>query len=243
MGGKPWAAGLDSYELNVRLVPGALVVAPLVALGVATGIRSNPVVTIVIGLVGLGGISFALTAWVRTRGKAVEAELERRRNGDPTRHALRLDGDAWSAAQRTVWRDAVASATGMTLDSDAEIDAAVMALRSRTRDTARFALVAAENRAYGYERNLLGVRPAGITTSLVAAVVGLVLTIVSPDIDGLSLDRLDVVLATLLSLALLAFFVRYPRVDRVWAAGCDYAERLMESAAAQPHRPAGDSGS
>jgi hypothetical protein len=58
--------------------------------------------------------------------------------------------------------------------------------------------------------------------------------IVEPDLEGLSLDRLDMVLATVLSLGIGAFFVAYPRVDRVWAAGCDYAERLMEAAKPAP---------
>lgn len=225
-----WRGGLDGYDATVRLLPGALVIAPLVAVGIAAGVRANPVVTIVIGLTGLGGISFALRAWVRSRGKAVEARLQAERGGLPTRHALRAGGDAWSQAQRTKWRTAVETATNTTLESDDEIDAAVMELRSRTRDAKQYPLIAAERRSYGYERNLLGVRRAGIATSVLSVVLGLVLLIVQPDVDGLSLDRLDLVLATALSLGLLAFFAAYPRIDRVWTAGCDYAERLMESA-------------
>jgi hypothetical protein len=234
MAGGKWLAGLDGYDVTVRLLPGALVVAPLVAVGVAAGVRANPVVTIVIGLVGLGGISFALRAWVRSRGKLIEEQLEDERDGLPTRHALRVGGEAWSPAQRAKWRAAVAETTNMSLEDDDEIDAAVMDLRSRTRDAERYALVDAERRSYGYERNLLGVRRAGIATSLLSVGLGVMLMIVEPDVEGLSLDRLDMVLATVLSLGIGAFFVAYPRVDRVWAAGCDYAERLMEAAKPAP---------
>jgi hypothetical protein len=45
-------------------------------------------------------------------------------------------------------------------------------LRERTRDKGTFPLVFAENVSYGFRRNLLGLRPVGITTSLVGLVIG-----------------------------------------------------------------------
>jgi hypothetical protein len=51
--------------------------------------------------------------------------------------------------------------------ADAVYELAVGALRERTRDTNQYPPVPSENARYGFRRNVLGLRPYGIATSLI----------------------------------------------------------------------------
>ncbi|MGQ0823779.1 MAG: hypothetical protein ACT4OX_01905 [Actinomycetota bacterium] len=111
------------------------------------------------------------------------------------------------------------------------VEAAVASLRTKTRDKQRFELLFAENKGYGFERNLLGLRPIGMFVSvvcLVAAVVLLILT--ATDTIDSGVPELSVAIA--LCAALVGVWIGYPSAVRVRQAAGKYADALLDAASA-----------
>ncbi|MEU6218930.1 hypothetical protein ABZ845_15610 [Streptomyces sp. NPDC047022] len=175
---------LDAYERRARLAPGLLVLLPVnVALAVL-GLSKAPVVVSVLTALSLAGGPIVLAELVRHQGRKVQEKLWRSWGGSPTIQKLRLRQEGQNTLQRQNWRKAVSSVTGIALLSvrseranparaNEVIEVAVGQVRSLTRDETRFPLVCAENRSYGFNRNLYGIRWAGRITALLV-VLGVV---------------------------------------------------------------------
>jgi hypothetical protein len=117
---------------------------------------------------------------VRNFGRAAEQQLWDGWGGPPTTAWLRLDAPSDDEAQRQLWRTAVEAVSGVSLltlraerrdrvKADNAIKLATKRIRDRTRDKEKFALLFNENRNYGYERNLYGLRWAARGISLLSA--------------------------------------------------------------------------
>ncbi len=114
--------------------------------------------------------------------------------------------------------------------ADGVYGAVTAELRERTRDKARFPIVYAENRNYGFERNLLAMRPIGLACSAASAalMVGVALVAIFVHRDALIVD--SAIGAGTASL-LLVGWIWYPSRSRVRTAAELYADRLMDAAA------------
>src|SRR5205085_2207690 len=134
------------------------------------------------GLVTAAGGPLVLAEIVRQRGLTLQAQLFESWSGPPTRRLLSL-GDPTDSPhlrdQRRAQIERIAqvslpSAKDETADPQAAaavIDGAVTALREHTRDSARFPLVFAENRNYGFERNMLAVRRIALAIAIASGSV------------------------------------------------------------------------
>lgn len=224
---------LDDYDRSARLLPGLLAVAPLLvtALGLSVPLAVLPA--------GIGGALVALLApivvanYVRARGRALEQRLYDSWGGPPTTHLLAPAGGGGAVlAQR---RANVERVTGVTLPADATgrnqevYDTATLALRSKTGDRERFRLVYAENKGYGFERNLLGIRREGLLTS-VTSVSTLALAAMVELVWGTVLRPNPLFLALTAACLLTVFWSTWPSPGRVRSAGDRYAERLIDAA-------------
>src|SRR4051794_16665179 len=173
---------LDDYERSARLLPGLIVLAPVAVSLVGLGI------SLVSWTASLGGAAHVvagpvlLARHVGNKGRALQEQLFRSWGGPPTTRLLTTERDRPVVDQR---RRNVERVTGLALPSatpqvgspEAAIcDAAVLDLRSRTRDHARFPLVFSENKSYGFERNLLAVRREGLICASIC-VAGLTLAL------------------------------------------------------------------
>jgi hypothetical protein len=220
---------LDDYERRARLIPGLWLIAPAVVLVLMFGLRANALLSTAGGLLSAAGGPVVLAAFVRHRGLSVEPGLLKEWSGWPTTQLL-LTG---SAPIRDRRREAIQRLTGINLPAveagaDATYDAAVAALRSQTRDRSRFDLVFAENRNYGYERNLIGVRPIGLAFALTAVVVGTGGSYVAARGDGVFTADLAIGLIVLALLAV--FWLVAPSRERARVVAFKYAERLLDAA-------------
>jgi hypothetical protein len=161
--------------------------------------------------------------------------------GAPTTHALRLHGNVWPNAQRKQWRSAVSEATNITLPGSASetsnpqgadgiYETAVATLRALTRDKQRFPFVAMENRNYGYERNLLAMKPVGLLiTGLTLATLAVLDALRLGGWRG-QLSVLSVTIGIAFVVACGAFWIVVPSKAKAWLVGGRYAERLMDAA-------------
>ncbi|HEU5156133.1 MAG TPA: hypothetical protein VFU43_03995 [Streptosporangiaceae bacterium] len=160
---------LDDYERRARLAPGLLALLPVVIVMAVLGLRKEPVVSAVITAVALGGGPLALAELVRRHGRKAQESLWSSWGGALTTQKLRLREPTQNSLQRETWRKAVSSITGIELASvrreranptkaDEAIEVVVGQIRDLTRDGDKFPLVRAENRGYGFHRNLYGIR-------------------------------------------------------------------------------------
>jgi hypothetical protein len=228
---------LDEYERRARLTPGLLVLLPLAVFILSLGMKNWPVSGLLGLLTAVGG-PIVLADLVRQKGLALQHHLYGEWGGPPTTLKLRLAkqdvGDVGSLRQRA----RIAALTGALPTAEQEAadpemanslyKIAVAELRERTRDKTRFPVVFAENKNYGFARNLLGIRPIGI--ALAASVIGLASFAELLTFRGIgSLDPSSLHLGIVVDLAILVFWIAYPSEDKVRRAADLYAERLLDA--------------
>lgn len=232
---------LDEYDRKARLIPGLLVTLPVAVAVVALGLKAQPAVATIAGLLSALGGPFVVVSAVRTRGLAMQDRLFKEWNGAPTTHGLRHAGNEWPKARRDHWRSETDRATGMTLpdaahevadpvESDGTYETAVAQLRNRTRDKRKFPLVFQELRNFGYERNLLAVRSMGATLCTVSMVVIAAVLVLQTVKHYHGLSEVSLVVGVLADLGILAFWLLVPSKDRTWLVGRRYAEQLLDQA-------------
>jgi hypothetical protein len=170
----------DSYNRRARLWPMYFVLLPL-GLAVAVWIPfTKEALATLGGLVLTLGLSMFLTQIARDMGKRKEPELWGMWGGRPSTAALsyractvtvhtlkryhdrlrKLLPDLKVPTSKEEEEQDVAAA-------DAAYDSCGEYLRERTRDKKTYALLFEENVAYGYRRNVWGMKPAGIASALI----------------------------------------------------------------------------
>lgn len=170
---------LDDYERRARLAPGLLALLPVSVALAVLGLSKAPVVVSVLTVLSLAGGPIVLAELVRQQGRKVQETLWVSWGGSPTLQKLRLRQQGQNSLQRETWRNAVSSVTGISLASarsengnpakaDEAIEVAIGQIRNLTRDGEKFPLVRAENRSYGFHRNVYGIR---WTSRVIALVV------------------------------------------------------------------------
>jgi hypothetical protein len=230
---------LDDYETRARLLPGLLALLPIDVAALALGLRSIPIIVTIASLIVAVGGTAVLAGVVRERGRHLEGDLIGEWSGLPTTELLRV---RHGADPRRLRRRALIEGllslklpTGEEEEKDPagtdDVYGAVTAeLRERTRDKSRFPIVYAENRNYGFERNLLAMRPIGLACSVASAalLVGVALVALLLHRDALIVDS-----AIGIGTALLLFvgWIWYPSRRRVRMAAELYASGLLDAAA------------
>lgn len=223
----------DPYTRQARLAPGLLAVLPVSVVAVALGLRDIPVVSAIVGLVVAAGGSVLLAETVRKRGRRLEEQLYRKWGGAPTTQLLRLTGDNahLNRLQQERWREALADKAQVSLPSldDEAADPRscderyeVMTAWARTQMTDDD-LVQHENRSYGFNRNILAMRPVGLPLAVLA-----VLVLAGAVLVGEPTVPMLVGLAA--SVVLVVCWAFWPTEDRVRYAGMRYARQLFISA-------------
>ncbi len=230
-------AGGSGYEYRARILPVLLTAAPAVVLaGVLVPNVPAPVRVVLVS----GAVAAVVAAQLsRDRGQRMEPELFQRWGGAPTTVMLRYAGSAHPAAtarRHAQLQSLLGPAPELPPNRQAEEDDpdaadAVYALaagvvRALTRDADRFHLVAAENRDYGFRRNVLGLRRLGLTVSwtVVVASVGAAAAFVL-------VDSTSAVLLILPLVSAVAALVGWRNVTDLWVrrAARNYARALLET--------------
>lgn len=241
----------DRYTCNARLYPSLLVIAPAVVATVAIAkIEFSWLHSLWIGVGAAGGL-YWLSQLARDPGKALEPELWQTWGGAPSitilRHRdLRVD-PITKARYHARLVELVPNTTAPTPDeektdpkaADACYTAWSTYLRTGTRDQKRFNLVFDELVGYGYRRNLLGLRPFGLASNILACFV------CSSLIGAAIYQKHEVTDALWLALCADAFILLFWffRVSPAWVrvTADHYAARLIEAVDAlhlnQPKSP------
>lgn len=230
---------LDDYERRARLAPGLLALLPVVLLLAVEGWRQLTVVSSLVSLLSLAGGPLLLADVVRRLGRNAERQLWAAWGGPPTTRWLRLCERSDNVIRRNRWRQAVASVSGQPLLSlrgersdpgkaDQAIETAIGDIRRRTRDRAQFGLLFSENCAYGFNRNLYGLRWIGRAVALMCALAlgANIVRLETMDMRGITPPN---VIGLMILTALIGLWF-LPTRTRVRDAAERYAVELMEAA-------------
>lgn len=238
----------DRYDILARVTPGLL--APLVP-GISLLIAFPQIVTgNIYRAIGSGvvmiGLLYLFASMARSRGRAVQHKLKQRWGGFPTEIVLRFRDKtiemptklAYHAALQELAPDfKLPDSSAETQDPDAA-DGIYRAVIRRLIDLRRgpkYPLIHDDNIAYGFWRNLLGMRGAASILAVcgLAAIVAARITQMTASkmpLWTIARDASATQMAAFVLLCLwIAFLLFVVRPPRVWDAGVAYAERLLAS--------------
>lgn len=238
---KSWSDNVipDRYARNARLYPSLLVITPAVfAIMAVVNLELLGLKTLWVGLGAAGGM-YWLSQLARDPGKALESKLWEIWGGAPSvsilRHCDSRIDPITKGRYHTRLVELVPNTPAPTQDAERNNSKAADTcyaawsahLRTSTRDQKRFHLVFDELVSYGYRRNLLGLRPYGLTSSILACIVCAVF--IASAIYRQHDVRDALWLALCADILLLAFWIF--RVSPAWVrlTADNYAARLVES--------------
>lgn len=232
---------LDAYERRARLAPGLFALLSCATVIIALGLDKIPLASMGTALLSAAGGPVLLAAHVRQRGLAAQDQLWASKGGAPTTVLLRLRTASKNPFQRDLWRKAVEAVTKVRLLDEHEersdphagdnaIEAAIARLRETTRG-AEFRLIAAENKNYGFLRNLYGLRAFGRCVAASGSVLLASLLVVHLLVEHRLPFELGALSAGLaINLCLLLMWIVMPSKEQVWRAGEKYAHQLLQAA-------------
>jgi hypothetical protein len=170
----------DRYARNARLYPSLLVIAPVVIFVVVVAkLELSGLKTMWVGLAAVGG-TYWLTQLARDPGEELGEQALGLMGGTPSITILRHCDPRIDAITKARYHSGLVQLVPCTVapTPDSERDDAATAdicytawsthLRNSTRDQKRFHLLFDELVSYGYRRNLLGLRPYGLMSSILA---------------------------------------------------------------------------
>jgi hypothetical protein len=236
---------LDPYELKARLFPSLITVAPLVIVYFAFNGKAPTFSDGILSSLLVFSFFYLLMTIARSRGKSIEKILFTEWGEKPSTLLLRHRDNTLNHITKEKYHNTLSKFLNKPFPNskseerdpakaDAVYNAAIHWLIENTRDKEKFHLLKQENIAYGFHRNLLGLKPIGIFLSTISIVLLLfkadIFTLRSPFFSEriTKLDILSITAMGILFLIFLAwiFFVRKSVVKRY---AFIYAERLLQS--------------
>ncbi len=222
---------IDGYSIQARLTPVLISVLPLLVLG-AVALPGLAVSERVLVLALMAALCPLFDQLGRIRGRRSQSMRFEAWGGRPTTQMLRWRGSE-SLVIQAHRHEVIERVTGTLLPTAAEeeadpaaadqaYEAAVRVLRTLT---AEFRLVQAENRNYGFRRNLYGLRPWGYLSILISFLILGMWAWLSPS-AARQLPVLGILVGV--NLAQLAFWVAVVGEPWVREAAWTYAECLID---------------
>ncbi|MBB4005664.1 hypothetical protein [Aurantimonas endophytica] len=229
---------LDTYSLKARLFPAVLAVAPAVVLCLLCASWVDPGLPEAVATVAVMVLFFAAANLARRFGRAKEEVIFADTGGKPRNRELTHADRTLPASQKERYRSYLAVQLGLKPptaedeknhpdEAQAFYDQAYGWLRENTRDTQAFRLLFTENIAYGYYRNLLGLKSVGITLNFLSLAAAAAIVYWQAEFAALSEGKL--VLLGILSLLHLLYFIFGVRRKAMLDASHIYARQLVLS--------------
>ncbi|MCD9126018.1 hypothetical protein [Luteimonas fraxinea] len=234
----------DAYDRVARRFPALLVALPLLTPIICSFGAQHPVLMAVFGLFTACGVLYLLGSVARDRGKALEVRLVRKWGGMPSTRMLRHRDHTIERPTKARYHAAASKKLEIQMPNAEEeqtdpsgadeiYKSVVSLLIQRTRD--RGGLLLKENMSYGFHRNMLAMKGAGITTAVIGLLVGVLLSGLigfrpfSFQPEGLSDLGLAAGITMFVSASLLILWVSHIKESSVVVVSESYARRLLEN--------------
>jgi hypothetical protein len=229
------------YTLRARIMPVFLVLLPVV-ININIWLYQTVGLKFKIGSIIFSiAISFFGAQFGRDRGKRKEKELWEKWGGAPTTQFLRHSNNRINSIRlsryHNILEEEISEVEIPTSNQEKEnpkktdqvYETCVKYLINNTRDKQEYPLIYKENINYGFLRNLWGLKPFGIITSIMGVLNSVVYCGYEcswTNIQNLSSESVIVLLISLISLLFWTFWISPKRI-RIAAEA--YAERLIEA--------------
>lgn len=233
---RPRLTAIDDYSRNARLKPALLVVLPASVLITAWGLNVSMVLGVLAGPLTAAGFTFLLAQVGRDFGKKKEPYLFRLWSGKPSTVKLRHRDASINPHTRARYHRVAEKIIGRKFPTPAEEDADPRgadqlyeavgdSLKERTRDQKRYPQIFNELVSYGFRRNLWGMKPIGLTITLVALVSQ---TLLLTDQAGTH-EKLSALTSVLLAVDVVMLLLWVVVITPTWVKipADAYAERLL----------------
>jgi hypothetical protein len=172
----------DSYTRRARIYPALLAALPGLALAAAMVSWKDIGLSHLIATTAAGVLLYAFGDLARRLGKRHEDAIYREIGGKPSTVMLRHSDTTFDEATKTSWLNFLASKTGGTpptaseekvnpTTADAHYERCCNWLRENTRDHKKFNLIFEENVAYGFRRNLYGLKRLGLALNVLVVLI------------------------------------------------------------------------
>lgn len=235
---------LDPYDRQARLYPALLAISPVVLVaGCLYGAHSSPLTTGAAILASFGFL-FWMANLARDRGKTLEPSLFAEWGGKPSIQLLQHSDSRIDPVTKQRYHAALSTRMGIAfptpereasekLEASTVYESATRWLLEHTRDARSHALLFKENIAYGFRRNMLGLKPLGLSIGsgavLWAAIASEAVSISASSLQFASPMALPAnqVVAVAGSVLLTLMWLVGVTKERVRIAAFAYAERLL----------------
>lgn len=236
----------DPYDLKARLSPALLSLTPLL---VVLMCKYGPTATIGLAVTSFlitCGALFWLARWARTAGVAIQRKMWEPSGGTPTIRYLRYRESPLDPVTIERYHGVMAAGIGKQFPTaageaadpagaDNLYHSGIKWLMEQTRDPKKYAHLLKENIAYGFHRNMLGIKPVGILLSAFSLFASLcwvdVISFYTPYFDlsrisGFSFAQTISVLLPVVMLVLWIFTITPGSMEHASNA---YSERLLQA--------------
>ena len=237
---------VDHYSFRARLIPGLMLILPVLCWLVATYGLDAPLLTSLLTLFAACGVPYALSNVVRTYGLKAQSSLATAWGGMPTTLILRHGNPHLPAPAKELRHSQIEKRFGIRMPSpEDELDSlqnadeyyrtATLHLIAATRDIEKFPLVFKELVSYGFNRNCYGVRWFGCIVSVVALILTgiqsglLTATDIEKTYNAIKEVTLGQGLTATVSAVMAIIWTAHFSATTVKLSGYSYAERLLES--------------
>lgn len=246
-GGIPGRAWFDAYSLRAHWAPMLAVIAPPLVAITAMLPGTLPWRMTTAGILA-AALPPALGLLSRNLGKQLEAELWEVWDGKPTTRFLRHRDNTLSERTKAryfeflraggISRPTPAREAADPAAADATYDSTGDWLRRHVRVTGCNPHCERQNAAYGFARNMLGVRRLGLAATLAAGAVAVLLASRAAWAGSPGEAEGPLVAAAVLNLVMAAFWFRGVRPDWVRSAADAYAFAILETCEGSARAPA-----
>jgi hypothetical protein len=227
----------DAYSLRARLLPAILGAAPALAAVLLLISWRTFELSSIVGVLGSLALVYALSDWARKEGKKIEPRIYNEMGGKPSVTIMFRSDDTIDQLSKDRYRTFLAGKINQpepTAVDEANNRTAAISfyelagtwLRENTRDTKKFPILFNELVAYGFRRNLLGMKwPALVLNLAVVLICGGLLWYRWP--SDKTMARIMVVFVVAAAHAL--YFLLVVDKDSVKVAARTYARQLVLS--------------
>jgi len=168
----------DAYEIEARVLPAMLVVLPVAILVAQLALAKDDWLAMIGWGVGLEVVLAILVSKIgHALGTRLHAKIQKQWGGLPTHRWLYPSDRTHSEQQKEVWRKAVSGLSGLDIEKEIAngnaneikrvISDAIMTCRNHLRDKPEASLVQKYNVAFGFARNLAGMKWMALILCLV----------------------------------------------------------------------------
>lgn len=228
------SVGLSRYELNARLKPALLALLPALVVALFWHPGAWSVAGSITGAASACGVLYAIALLARNLGRAAERRLERDVGRNHTAVLLMHSDDTFLGETKERYHAYLRSHDKVLSTPDEEQTDPELAFRrarsavdwllEHTRTGGGAPLLLEENIAYGFQRNLFGLKPFGIGLALIAIAAHVLLLALV--VTGEERFWFGIAICVLLS-TILSGWVLLVTKRAVVEASLAYAQRLL----------------